>query len=331
MKSLYKLKNIVFNYDNNSFINDLNLEIAESEITSVIGPNGSGKTTLLNILSFLNFPFSGSIFFNDTELKEDNIKRFRNKIGYVQQNPYLFRGTVYKNIEIGLKLNNINSQKRVYKIKKILSLLKIEHLTDRPANSLSSGEARKLALGQIIVLNPSVLIMDEPFSNLDKNSVTELEELIIFLNKELNKTVIFTTHDKIQAQKISSSIFSLIKGRVFSNHFVNLYKGKFDESINRFDTGKQLISIYESKKNAEYVFIDPKQIVLSLEELDSSMQNSFHGRVIEISEGDYNVKLNIDIGENIQAIITHQAFNELKLSINMYVWVSFKSASIMIF
>jgi len=331
MKNLYKLKNIVFNYDNNSFINDLNLEIFRSEITSFVGPNGSGKTTLLNILSFLNFPHSGSIFFNNIELKKNNIKIFRNKVGYVQQNPYLFRGTVYKNIEIGLKLNNVNFEKRVCKIEKVLSLLKIEHLINRLANSLSTGEARKVALAQITVLDPDVLIMDEPFSNLDKNSVIELEELIIFLNKEFNKTVIFTTHDQIQAQKLASSIFSLIKGRLFSNDFVNLFKGKFNESIGKFDTGKQLISIYKSTKNAEYVAIDPKQIVLSVEKLDSSMQNSFHGRILGISENDFNIKLNIDIGENIQAIITHQAFNELKLSLNMNVWVSFKSTSIMIF
>ena len=331
MKNLYKLEDIIFNYDNNSFINNLNLEIAKSEITCFVGPNGSGKTTLLNILSFLNFPYSGSIIFDGAELKKNNIKIFRNKVGYVQQNPYLFRGTVYRNIEIGLKLNRINLERRVCKIKKILSLLKIEHLRDRLANSLSSGEARKVALGQIMVLDPSVLIMDEPFSNLDKNSIIELEELIISLNKELNKTIIFTTHDQFQAQKLSSLIFSLIKGRLFSNDFTNLFKGKFDESVYKFDTGKQLISVYEGKKNAEYISIDPRQIVLSVEKLDSSMQNNFYGKIIGITDDDCNIKINIDIGDNIQAIITRQAFNELKLMPNMNVWVSFKSASIMIF
>jgi len=331
MKNLYKLEDIIFNYDNNSFINNLNLEIAKSEITCFVGPNGSGKTTLLNILSFLNFPCSGSIIFDGAELKKNNIKIFRNKVGYVQQNPYLFRGTVYRNIEIGLKLNRINLERRVCKIKKILSLLKIEHLRDRLVNSLSSGEVRKVVLGQTMVLDPSVFILDEPFSNLDKNSIIEIEELIISLNKELNKTIIFTTHDQFQAQKLSSLIFSLIKGRPFSNDFTNLFKGKFNESVYKFDTGKQLISVYEGKKNAEYISIDPRQIVLSVEKLDSSMQNNFYGKIIGITDDDCNIKINIDIGDNIQAIITRQAFNELKLMPNMNVWVSFKSASIMIF
>jgi len=331
MKNIYKLKNIIFNYGNNSFIKDLNLEIAKSEVISFVGPNGSGKTTLLNILSFLSFPQSGSIFFNGTKLSKDNIKTFRNNIGYVQQNPYIFRGTVYKNIEIGLKIKNFDYKTRSHRIEKILSLLKIKHLAARLANSLSSGEARKVALGQTMVLEPDVLIMDEPFSNLDKNSIMELEELIIFLNKKLNKTIIFTTHNQVQAQKLAGFIFSIVKGKLFSNNFLNLFKGKFDESTNKFDTGRQLISIYEGTKDAEYVVIDPRQIVLSLEKLDSSMQNSFYGRIVGISEDDYNIKLSIDIGENIQAVITHQAFNKLKLSINTNIWVSFKSTAIMIF
>ena len=170
MKNIYQLKNIILNYDNNILINDLNLEISKSKITGLIGPNGSGKTTLLNILSFLSFPKSGKIFYDGVELRKDNIKTFRNSVGYIQQDPYLFRGTVYKNIEIGLKLKHINYEERVQRIKKILSLLRIEHLSARLSNSLSGGEARKVAIGQILVLEPDVLIMDEPFSNLDKST-----------------------------------------------------------------------------------------------------------------------------------------------------------------
>jgi len=331
MKNLYHLKKIAFNYDNNIFIHDLDLEIARSKITCFIGPNGSGKTTLLNILSFLNPPNSGVIFYDGNELRKDNIKTFRNTIGYVQQNPYLFRGTVYENIEIGLKLNHINYEKRAQRIKKILSLLRIENLSGRLSNSLSGGEIKKVAIGQTLVLEPNVLIMDEPFSNLDRNSIIELEELIILLNIKFNKTIIFTTHDQVQAQKLTNLIFSLIEGRLFSAHFINLFRGKFIGSTNKFDTGKQLMTICDSGKEAEYIAIDPRQIVLSLEKLDSSMQNSFFGRIIEIEENDSNIKLNIDIGENIQAIISHEAFNELKLSLSMNVWVSFKSTSVMIF
>ena len=109
----------------------------------------------------------------------------------------------------------------------------------------------------------------------------------------------------------SSKNFLSIYFVLFSTFLLN----DASESINKFDTGKQLISIYGSTKNPEYIVIDPRQIVLSLEKLDSSMQNSFHGRIIDILKDDYDIRLNIDIGEHIQAIITYEAFNELKLSL----------------
>ena len=146
MKSLYRLKNIEFNYKKDFSFNISNLEINKSKITGFIGPNGSGKTTLLNILSFLNLPHSGDIFFDDIELSKNNIKEFRKTVGYVQQNPYLFRSTVFHNIEIGLKINHVDRKKRKQKVNEILSLLRIEHLSNRFAPSLSSGEARKVAI-----------------------------------------------------------------------------------------------------------------------------------------------------------------------------------------
>ena len=92
-----------------------------------------------------------------------------------------------------------------------------------------------------------------------------------------------------------------------------------------------MITIDNGADNLELIAIDPRQIVLSLQELDSSMQNSFLGKITGIIEDSNNIKLNIDIGEKIQAIITHKAFSDLKLSLRMKVWVSFKSSSIMIF
>ena len=92
-----------------------------------------------------------------------SLKEFRKIVGYVQQNPYLFRRTVFHNIEIGLKINHVDRKKRKQKVNEILSLLRIEHLSNRFAPSLSSGEARKVAIGQVMVLEPTVLVMDEPF------------------------------------------------------------------------------------------------------------------------------------------------------------------------
>jgi tungstate transport system ATP-binding protein len=330
MTSLYQLKNISFDYGSEFKLSDINIEIIKSNITAIVGPNGSGKTSLLNILSFLNAPHDGVLIYDEKKLEQRKNEQFKKNVGYVQQNPYLLRGTAYKNIELGLKLKHVNKEMREKKVPEVMQLLGISELADRSARSLSGGEAQKVAIGQVLVLEPDVLILDEPFSHLDKKSIVELEQIIQKLKSELRKTVIFTTHDQIQAQCLADDVYSVVKGKVFSAHLINLFNGVFDPSQNSFNTGKLLINTPEGKEQAEHIAIDPKQIVISKEKLDSSMQNSFSGKITGMNEEDEQIKLYINIGEEVQATITHKALEKLQLSIGTNVWVSFKSSSIVI-
>jgi tungstate transport system ATP-binding protein len=331
MTALYQLKNIGFSYGDGFSLSDINIEIKRSHIIAVVGPNGSGKTSLLNLLAFLNFPNEGTLIYGNKNLEQGNSESLRKAVGYVQQSPYLLRGTVFKNIELGLKLKHVDKETRRKKVSEVMLLLDIKNFSERSARSLSGGEAQKVAIGQILALDPDVLILDEPFSHLDKNSIRDLEQLVLTLNKELNKTIIFTTHDQIQAQCLADELYSVVDGRVFETHLVNLLKGVLDTKNSLFDTGKLLIRIPEGMSHAKQIAIDPKQIVVSKEKLDSSMQNSFPGKITGINEENGNIKLTIDAGEQIQATITHKALEELKLSIGCDVWISFKSSSIVIF
>jgi len=337
MTSLYHLKNVTYSYSNSAGNNDnfilsnINIDIKKSHIIAIVGPNGSGKTSLLNILSFHNLPNDGSLIYNEKELGKNNIAQFKKTTAYVQQNPYLLRGSVFKNIELGLKLKHVDKEIRVKKVFEIMQLLDITKLTERSARLLSGGEAQKVAIAQVLVLDPEVLILDEPFTYLDKKSIQDLEQLIITLKDKLNKTVIFTTHNQIQAQCLADDVYSVVKGNVFEAHLINLFSGAFDVNSNLFDTGKLLISIPDGVEQAEHIAIDPKQIVISKDRLDSSMQNSFSGKIIGMNEEGGQIKLSINIGEQVQATITHKALENLKLSIGSDVWISFKSSSILIF
>jgi molybdopterin-binding protein len=335
MSNVYQLKNISFDYGTDSSqgfcLSGINVDLKKSNITAIVGPNGSGKTSLLNLLSFLNYPNDGTLIYNGTMFSRENSKQFKKTVGYVQQNPYLLRGTVFKNIELGLKLKRVDKDSRLKKVFEVMQLLGISKLSERSARSLSGGEAQKVAIGQVLALEPEVLILDEPFSHLDKKSIDELEILMLTLKDELQKTVIFTTHDKIQAQCLADDIYSVIKGKLFEAHLVNLFNGVFDSSNNTFNTGKLSISVPDVVEQAEQIAIDPKQIVISKEKLDSSMQNSFPGKIIGMNEEEGQIKLNINVGEQVQATITHKALENLKLSIGAEVWISFKSSSIVIF
>lgn len=330
MTQLYHLNNVTFNYGTEFSLAKVNLGIEQSSVTAIVGPNGSGKTTLLNILAFLNFPVSGDIKYKDIALDKSKSGQFRKSVGYVQQNPYLLRGSVTKNIEFGLKLKHVDKETRSRKVTEIVKLLDIEALSERSARTLSGGEAQKVAIGQVLVLEPEVLILDEPFTYLDKKSIHELEVLILKLKNEIKKTIIFTTHNQLQAQLLSDHVYSVVKGNVFKSHLINLFNGVLDASSRKFDTGKQIIYMPDGISEAENIAIDPKQIVLSREKLDSSMRNHFQGKITGMVEEDRLVKVSVNAGEHFQATITHKALEELGLAIGKDVWISFKSSSILI-
>ncbi len=331
MTSIYQLKNVTFNYGTEFNLVDVCVDIKKSNIIGIVGPNGSGKTSLLNVLSFLSFPHAGTLLYNGKELTLNNFRQFRKSVGYVQQSPYLLRGTVFKNIELGLKLKKVDKETRVKKVSEVMQLLGINKLSNRNARTLSGGEAQKVAIGQVLVLDPDVLIFDEPFTHLDKDSIDELEQIVLKLKGELGKTIILTTHNQYQAQWLADDVYSVIKGKVFEYQMINLFSGGIDLKNNAFNTGKQLIIIPQDTHQAEHIAIDPKQIVISRNKLDSSMQNSFQGKITGMAEDNGQVKVSIASDEEFQAIVTHKALEELRLSIGAEVWISFKSSSILVF
>lgn len=335
MKNLYHLKSVEYFYGDNSnsdrVLSNINVEIEPSKIVAIVGPNGSGKTTLLNLLAFLDLPKAGELCFKEKVINKQEIDSYKKQVGYVQQSPYLLRGSAYKNIELGLKLRHVDKESRHKKAEETIELLGITDLAKRSARSLSGGEAQKVAIGQVLALDPEILVLDEPFNHLDQDAILELEKLVVKLNKDFDKTIIFTTHNQIQAQSLADNVYSVIAGRLFEAHLVNLYSGSLDRKNNVFNTANLSIRVSDAIKQGEQIAIDPNQIVISNEKLDSSMQNSFLGKVTGMNEGEGNIKLNINIGEQIQATITHNALEQLKLSIGNDVWVSFKSSSIVVF
>lgn len=331
MTSIYQLKNVTFNYGTEFNLVNVCIDIKKSNIIGIVGPNGSGKTSLLNVLSFLKLPYTGTLLYNEKKLTKNNLEQFRKTVGYVQQNPYLLRGTAFKNIELGLKLKKIDKGIRVKKVSEVMQLLGINKLSNRNARTLSGGEAQKVAIGQVLVLDPDVLILDEPFTHLDKDSIDDLEQIVLKLKKNLGKTIILTTHNQYQAQWLADDVYSVIKGKVFEYQMINLFSGGIDVKNNVFNTGKQLIIIPEDMLQAEHVAIDPKQIVISRNKLDSSMQNSFQGKITGMAEDNGRVKVSVASEEEFQAIVTHKALEELSLSIGAEVWISFKSSSILVF
>ncbi len=324
---LYTLDNIHFDYGQGFGLTDINLRLCQSDVIAITGPNGSGKTTLLNLLAFILKPTKGTLYYQGHIINGGNREHYKKTIGYVQQNPYLLCGNGRKNIALGLKLRHTGKVKRLQKVAEIVELLKIQGLVDRNVRTLSGGEAQKIAIARALILKPEVIILDEPFTYLDKETIGEFEKLILNLRDTLKKTIIFTTHCQYQAQRLANRRYSMMKGNLFQSQLLNLFKGRFNRQ-GYFATGHHQIIMPEDVTQAELIAIDPKQIVISRKKPGSSMCNNLSGRINAIIEQDTQLRLHIDTGDEFQVIISREVLIGLKLNIGDAVWISFKSSSI---
>lgn len=186
------------------------LNIKNGRITGIIGPNGSGKTTLLNIIAGLDEDFYGEINF-DGRLLDNEIGK---KMTLVFQKPYLFKRTVYDNIAYPLKIRKLDKVTVNQKVNTMMNKLDIGTLKNQKAHTLSGGESQKVSLARALVFEPDLLLLDEPTSNIDADSVKVMERELIKYNEEKNATIIIVTHNMEQAKRLCTDYVHLDKGRV---------------------------------------------------------------------------------------------------------------------
>ncbi len=199
-------------------LNDISLTIKRGESLVLIGSSGSGKTTLLKMLNGLEKPTSGSIFINDECIEAYNIKELRRTFfGYVFQKIGLFpHMTVKENIEIVLYFDKRSPE---FRKKKACELLDFMHLNpdiylDRYPDQLSGGEQQRVGVARALATGSTCLLMDEPFGALDAVTRCELQDEILNLKKEFNKTIVFVTHDIAEAFKIADRIAVMGQGKI---------------------------------------------------------------------------------------------------------------------
>lgn len=211
-----KLKNVYKKYNTGNFVLDIShLEFKNHSINVLVGPNGSGKTTLLKLISLLERPDKGKILFNEKNiLSGKNDKVLRKNIGFIMQNPYLFNRSVYDNVALGLKLRKYPFKEIKLKVNEILTYFQIEHLASKNIKYLSGGEHQKVAIAQVLVLKPEVLLMDEATANIDKQSRVLIEKMIKQLHSKSNTLIIMTTHSSEQAFRMPHEIILLEDGRL---------------------------------------------------------------------------------------------------------------------
>jgi len=325
--NIYQLNNLQFYYADKQALSLNQINFRAGKTTALIGANGSGKSTLLSLLAFLENPSQGELLFKGQGVNKGALTDYRRRVGFLAQKPFMLCGTVYDNINLALKIQGI--KRRSEKIYHALKRLDINHCADQQAKQLSGGELQKAALARILVLEPEVLLLDEPFSYLDQHSSQALESFLQTYTQETGQSLIFSTHDRLQGFALADDILALAEGKQVLTPLINIFHGEVIDHV--FHTKAMRIILTEATSKARHASINPQDIVLSADALASSMRNHFQGRVVLISDEMDRVRVNVDTGAIFQVLITYQALDELNIKLGDKLWVNFKSNAVVVF
>lgn len=207
------LERIVKKYGKVKAVDDLSLEVRDGELLTLLGPSGCGKTTVLRCVSGFVKPDSGDIYLGDRKITE--IPPQKRGIGLVFQNYALWpHMTVFQNLAFGLQIKKLPKSTVRQKVERALSLVQLEGFGDRYPRQLSGGQQQRVALSRALVLEPDILLLDEPLSNLDALLREQMRFEIAQIHKQAGITTIYVTHDQTEAMVISDRIAVLEKGRI---------------------------------------------------------------------------------------------------------------------
>lgn len=200
-------------YGDVTVIENLSLTVPDGALFTLLGPSGCGKTTLLRMIAGFNSIEGGDFYFGDNRI--NNMEPSKRNIGMVFQNYAIFPHlTVRDNVAFGLKQKKATKEKVVAETDKYLKLMQIDEYRDRKPDQLSSGQQQRVALARALAVNPDVLLMDEPLSNLDAKLRVDMRQAIREIQREVGITTVYVTHDQEEAMAISDSIAVMNQGRI---------------------------------------------------------------------------------------------------------------------
>ena len=320
-----KLNSLVKNFGGNSLaVDNLSVTFPSGEFVCLLGPSGCGKTTTLRMIAGLERPDTGEIFCGDQTYFSSNtgeyLKTEKRNLGLMFQSYALWpHMTVFQNIVFGLDMKNESSSEKDKRFEELEKLFQLKNLKNRYPSELSGGQQQRVALARMLAVNPNLLLLDEPLSNLDSNLRLEMRAELKRLHQTLGCTIIFVTHDQMEAMTLATSIAVMNKGiieqlakpmEIYKNPkslFVAKFVGSPQMNTVDFNDGEQLaLSLLSKtkfeKNNVKTLGIRPESIKLT-----SKDNGDINGTIetIQPTGADWIVGLNIS-GKSIFAISSDQ-------------------------
>ncbi len=344
-------------FGNKETIRNISLEIRKGEIFTLIGPSGCGKTTIIRLIDLLDTPTSGKIFFDgeDTTAPHADMIAIRRRMGLVFQKPAVLNTTVEKNVGFGLKFRGVPAAEIKKRVLEALDLVGLPMFGQQRAVTLSGGEMQRVAIARAMVTRPEVLLLDEPTANLDPVSVELIEDLIVRINREFKTTILMSTHDMIQGQRLADRIGVIMNGKlVQTGTSTEIFYQPKGRDIARFvgidaitggvvaenHDGHALIKVGEicieamtdiGERKAAALYIRPEEVTLTPVNgalHKSSVRNQIPGRITKMVPLGPFIRVTVDCGILIIAQITRRSCTELGLVVGTEVIAGIKASAI---
>ncbi len=318
-------QNITKKFGQFAALDQVSLKIPTGELVALLGPSGSGKTTLLRIIAGLEFADSGTVLFDGEDTTHRTTRDRR--VGFVFQHYALFRHmTVFENIAFGLKVRprgvRPSKEKIQAKVHELLKLIQLKNLANRYPSQLSGGQRQRVALARALAVEPSVLLLDEPFGSLDAKVRLELRRWLRQLHDEVHITSVFVTHDQDEALEVADRIAVMNEGRIeqvgtpdevyhrpltpFVYNFlgnVNLFHGRIDE---------ETPAIHDAA-TGELVYVRPHLLEIHRQ---SNGASNFRATIKHINSAGPLVKIEAltEWGAPVHVELSQEKFRELQLA-----------------
>jgi sulfate/thiosulfate transport system ATP-binding protein len=343
-------RNIVKTFGSFTALGNVSLDIPSGELVALLGPSGSGKTTLLRIIAGLEFADSGTVRFDGRDITERSAQERR--VGFVFQHYALFRHmSVFENIAFGLRVRprqtRPSEEKIRAKVHELLKLIQLGNLAQRYPSQLSGGQRQRVALARALAVEPSVLLLDEPFGSLDAKVRQELRRWLRQLHDEIHITSVFVTHDQEEALEVADRVVVMNEGRIEQigspdevyNHPATPFVYNFLGSVNLFhgrvDDGKAYITevatqgaaLHPSGHDNTVVYVRPHLL-----EIDREPNGGGHlrARIKHINAAGPLVKVEAttEWGTPVHVEISQERFRNLQLMKNEPVFLIPKDAKV---
>ena len=346
-------RNLHKRYGQSHILKGVDLVIQTGETLAIIGPSGAGKSTLIRLLDLLETPSEGQILFGDVVAETPSHRlALRRRMSFVHQKPLVFTTTVFDNVAQPLRWRGQEHTEIKGKVIEALTMVGLDDYAHRQAKTLSGGETQRVALARALVTRPEILFLDEPTANLDPLSTNMVEELVSSIIKQQKLTVVMTTHDLAQGQRLADRIAVMMDGRILqlgdsSDIFLspscksvaefvgieNILNGQVtstDAGMMSIDVAGQQIQALGNFLAGQQVnlFIRPENITIAVSKEKSSARNLVTGVINHLSLLGPIVRMKLDCGFSLMAVITRQSAEELGLKLGDQVNVSIKATAI---